>query len=285
MARLFNQRKRQEEMVAAEAAGEDVWRRKFDDHARIGVWQILQATCRRNTTMVEDVAARAQVLLCHDERVHTLSGMSDRSQDFYRYLHQTANERQVASAIEALAWILTNLGNDYGARFETQANELLHSERIAYELVNSQIVELESQELHANVVVPTLRLLSRRPGWEEVERAYQEALHQVADGKYDNAITDAGTVLQEALEAAGCTGKNLGPLISDARQQGILGPHDSKLVTGVESIMEWVSADRSQSGDGHHGDSGATHEDAYFTIHVVGALILRLASGGKRVRE
>ena len=46
--------------------------------------------------------------------------------------------------------------------------------------------------------------------------------------------------------------------------------------------MHWVSADRSEMGDSHKAETTLTRDDAWLTVHVVGALILRLASEGGR---
>jgi hypothetical protein len=143
------------------------------------------------------------------------------------------------------------------------------------------MVDLESEELHVAVVAPALRLLSGRAGFDKVEVAYRDAIKELSDGKPDDAITDAGTALQETLTALGCSGNSLGPLISDARRRGLLAPHDAKLDQAISNVMDWVSADRSQSGEAHH-VSDATVEDAWLILHVVGALILRLVSGPPR---
>lgn len=77
------------------------------------------------------------------------------------------------------------------------------------------------------------------------------------------------------LTLLGCEGNALGPLIASAQKKGVLTGYDVKLVA------EWVSADRSEKGDAHKAAS-VSREDAWFTVHVVGALLLRL-SGGPRV--
>jgi hypothetical protein len=108
-----------------------------------------------------------------------------------------------------------------------------------------------------------------------------DAIKEIASGNADDAITDAGTALQETLTALGCNGNSLGPLIKDAKGHGLLAPHDARLDGAIADVMEWVSADRSQSGEAHH-VSTATIEDAWLIVHIVGALILRLASGPPR---
>jgi hypothetical protein len=128
------------------------------------------------------------------------------------------------------------------------------------------------------VVVPTLRLLAGRVDYAAVEIAYRNALEEISGGKPDDAITDAATALQEMLELLGCEGNALGPLIRDARRKGVLAPHDQTLGDAIAKIGDWVSADRSEMGDGHRGASAATRDDAWLIVHIVGALVLRLAS-------
>lgn len=179
------------------------------------------------------------------------------------------------SVIEAVVIVMR--GNYIEEPVFEVINGILSEERIGYELINDQMVGFESKELHQEVVAPTLRLLSGLAGWDKVESAYQDALKEISGGNAPDAITDAGTALQEALTVLDCKGNALGPLVTSARKKGLLGPHDSKLTDGLEKILDWVSADRSTLGDGHKGGGVATQEDAWFTVHVVGGLILRLA--------
>jgi hypothetical protein len=56
----------------------------------------------------------------------------------------------------------------------------------------------------------------------------------------------------------------------------LLAAHDGALADGIAKIIDWVSADRSNSGDAHNA-APAARDDTWFAVHVVGALILRLA--------
>jgi len=155
--------------------------------------------------------------------------------------------------------------------FDRAVNDILNEHRIGYELIEGHMVEFESKELHEAVVAPTLKLLSGRSAWGKVEQAYQAALKEISAGTAGNAITDAGSALQEALLVANCKGNSLGPLIKSAVSKGVFTGYDAKLA-------EWVSADRSMMGDAHKGASPAAREDAWLTVHIVGALILRMAA-------
>jgi hypothetical protein len=136
--------------------------------------------------------------------------------------------------------------------------------------------------MHATVVEPVLALAQGEPKLAAVEHAYQDALSELKpDGDPSDAVTDAGTALQEMLVAVGARGNALGPLLTDARKRELLAPYDSKLAEAIEGLGDWVSADRSERGDAHH-VRDASRDDAWLAVRVAGALILRLAAGRKR---
>lgn len=120
-----------------------------------------------------------------------------------------------------------------------------------------------------------MRLLHSQPGWADVESAYQEALNQLANDQPANAITDVTRALQLTLEKLGASGNALGPLVKSAKSRGLLRAHDDNLTRGIESFLNWASADRSQAGDAHQSGTEWS-QDAWLSIHVVGALIVRL---------
>jgi hypothetical protein len=122
-----------------------------------------------------------------------------------------------------------------------------------------------------------LVLIASRPGLAKAARDYRNAVEEVQDpkGKPDDAITDAAGALQAMLEAMGAEGNSLSPLFKSARGKGLLGPYDGKLAAAVEALVDWVSADRSGRGDAH-GGGPATRADAWLTVRIVGALLLRL---------
>ncbi len=222
----------------------------------------------------------------------------DTRDQFFRYLSE-CDDDMVPSVLEAF-------GEGYARAFEEEAqrqafsagqppqdgripidgllvreiNRVLAEDRIAFEYINGEMVPFASRELHVEVVQPVLRLLAS-PGWERVEKSYRDALSQLARGEGANAITDAGTSLQEALSHLGAEGNQIGDLATSARKKGIIASHDIPLFQTIDKACRWVSADRSNVGDAHNSDDAET-EDAWFTVHVVGAIILRLASGKPR---
>ena len=278
MEELYGERKRLERIAAAEAAGDSFFTLEFDDAVRAKL-----------EYAITDIGS-AQIIMSEAHKLSLRSlGVrylhSDRYQPFddFKIALSNAYSELIPTLLEALykAYVYLEEVGYWGDRlgragiFEDRTNEVFLAHRVSFEMVNGFMVERESQELHAAVVSPVLRLLSGRNGWEHIEVSYQKALREISEGHPDDAITDAATALQDALTLLGCDGNALGPLISDAKKRNLIAAHDAP-------VLHWVSADRSETGDGHH-KSDASIEDAWLTVHVVGALILRLATGGPRV--
>ena len=113
-------------------------------------------------------------------------------------------------------------------------NNVFEDYRVAFRAVNAEIVPIGSDELHTEVVAPALRLLIGDK-YAKAHSAYLEAVKEIPASPA-NAITDAGTALQEVLTSLGCEGNALGPLIKSARKRGLLASHDETLGAGVEKL-------------------------------------------------
>lgn len=279
---LHFQRKRYAERAAREAAGESFWTTRFDEHVRVRILHSFKDSV--NSHLPYELAHG--LLLRRAGLLWLVSQSLDYAQDLLNYLLQCSDD-MVPSVIE----VMSHVCNDPGVKeqtynwnsdvFDRLVNGILREERIGFELVNSQMIEFSSKELHQEVVAPALLLLVGRSDLEKVESAYRSALEEIARGKPADAITDAGTALQEMLTLLGCDGNALGPLIASARSKGLLAKHDSPMLAAVEKTLHWVSADRSEKGDAHKA-STATIDDAWFTVHIVGAIILRLSKVSPR---
>jgi len=266
------------ERAEREAAGESFWTNDFSERART---RIHHAVLRAGGDAAVSYLRVARQLILDDEGIHYLIDPSSRDSDYLLYLARCESD-MMPTAIEAFyealqdEYIYRNLFRSEWDSFAADVNEILSEERISYELIEGQMTPFSSRELHVKVVAPVLRLI-HRSGWELVESAYQDALGELASGNAPDAITDAGTALQEALTKLGATGNALGPLISSAQRAGLIGPHDQPILEVVARACTWVSADRSQLGDAHN-VTQARIEDAWLCVHIVGAVILRLAT-------
>jgi len=276
-------RKKQQAIAAAEAKGASFWTTKFDAPFRVKLTYALKHAAGGDASTVTAAIVAAQTRLAGELGKYKLTDKAGVSpdEDFFTYLH-TCPDEMVPSVIEALimglraadgsTFVLVSI-----IGFKDDVRTLLDRHRIAWVLEEDEMHELKSKELHSGVIQPTLRLLAENKGLSAVEDAYRKALEKISAGEPESAITAAGTALQEMLRACGCNGNSIGDLVSDARKKGLLAPHDPKLASGIQSMIEWVGADRSEKGDSHKAGT-RSKDDAWLTVHVVGALIVRLAA-------
>jgi hypothetical protein len=280
---LHFQRKRDAERAAREAAGESFWTSKFDNNVRVRILHSFRDAVGEVSLHYE--LARG-LLLRRAGLLYLCQPNTNPVDDLLDYLLHCSDD-MVPSVLEVMSHVCNNQSikqrtNNWDSDvFDPLVNSILREHRISYELVNSQMIEFSSKEIHQVVVVPVLQLLAGRPDLAKVESAYQDALKEISKGAPSDAITDAGTALQEMLQALGCIGNSLGPLIRSARENGFLARHDSPMLGAVLKVLDWVSADRSERGDAHE-VSEASIDDAWFTVHIVGVAILRLSKATPR---
>jgi hypothetical protein len=283
---LHRRRKRLEKLARREAEeGASFWTSSFDETVRT---KIVHAFRDAAGGYDEDYASFARNLILRDEGLMYLTSPTvNHTYDLLNFVMQ-CDDDFVPTVVEAMLTSFAKSSTSYGSRrweapalFRDVIAVVLLEHRVNYDLIDDQMVEFSSREMHESVMVPTLTLLAGRTDLAAAEAAYRDALDEISKGKPGDAITDAGTALQETLLALGCSGNALGPLIKSAKGKGLLARHDSPLLDAVEKTMHWVSADRSESGDAHQ-VADASSDDAWFIVHIVGAVILRLAQGGPR---
>lgn len=285
---LHNRRRRLQELAAAEAQGQSFWTDEFDEQVRTKIAYAFEDATEPAGGLGWQYSILARKLILRDEGIRCLiSGDLTPLEDFEMCV-RSASDEMMPTVVEAMTAALSNYGlniqtlNPLGhSMFERTVRAILSEHRVSYELIDGRMVGFSSRELHVEVVEPVLTLLGGQPGWAKVESAYQDALQELARGEPGDSITDAGTALQEALVFLGCDGNALGPLIKSARTKGLLAPHDSPMVDAIDKLLSWVSADRSVKGDAHNAVKPA-REDAWLTVHVVGALLLRLSKATGR---
>lgn len=296
MSPLYKRRQELRALAEREAQGESFWTSAFSSETRNRLQLVMQSGAGGRDFRTIDAAVR--VLLADLGQLRLGVAHSDSSQEFFAYLAACTDD-MVPSVIEAFGqgYVRAFEGNAQQEQFSRgvaptdntialndllvrEINRVLAEDRVAFEYINGEMVPFSSRELHVEVTQPVLQLLAS-PGWERVERAYQDALSELARGEASNAITDVGTALQEALVHLGAEGSQLGDLIGSAKKKGLIASHDAPLLNSLERACHWVSADRSNKGDAHNADP-SQREDAWLTVHVAGAIILRLSSGQLR---
>lgn len=277
MRQLHYNRKRERQMREQEAQGISLWTDEFPKTVRVKIQNFMEAFDERET-----ILNVASLVLRQGLGLRYLGdGNFSHAYECLVFIARCPNE-YMPSVIEALyegleakAWDREGL-----TTYELFINDLLSSERISFDLIEGRMIEKESQEIHAEVVAPTLTLLSHRQGFTEVEKAYQRSLERLSQRDTGGALTSAGTALQEMLEAVGCSGKTLGEQFRAAKTKELLTGSDSPLLEGVSKTLDWVSGVRNTRSDAHQMED-VKPEEAWMMVHIVGALMLRLAQGAE----
>jgi len=94
---------------------------------------------------------------------------------------------------------------------EEELNRLFERHRFGYRIQDGDAHAVGSPALDEAVVGPAFLALAR-PGWEEAERSFREALrHQRGPAsENDDALTAVNAALEAAMKAMGLKGSTLG---------------------------------------------------------------------------
>ena len=276
------------------AAGEPLWTKTFSPEVRtkllgiLDVWLryippghdyvtpgLIEGEVRKRERIAQDKARWAQevnLVLKVERGIELSSGTLTPDELLERF--RDATDEVIPAILEASIRVANRANTpDLGHRVK----QVLETERIAYRLIDAKLVPFDSSELQQSVVEPALRLLAGRPGLDEIERLYQDALREVGSNPV-SAIMDASRALQATLTTIGYQGNSMSDQLRHAVGRGALVRHSAKFGDAIDAIAHWVNADRSDTGDTPN-LAKATTEDAWFVVHVVGALIVRLAEG------
>jgi hypothetical protein len=167
------------------------------------------------------------------------------------------------------------------ADIEDRVNTLCERHRFGYRFAGGEARKLSSPALEATIVGPTL-LAAQRPGWEQVERSYREALHHQRGGETDDAVTAAHAALEAALKAVGMSGQ-FSTMAKQFRNSSFVPPYLRGTPQALDALLDLLAksnAVRSTEGDAHGKAPGATDvppELADLAVHWAGAFIVYLA--------
>lgn len=281
---FFSERLRLRRQTEREAAGEVLWGETISEPARVMIAQLWLDSISALNLITFSGDPMRQFAGLVTAAVRRNAGRGPVCVTPQGLAESKAATPELLDVFEALYEVLRGADQAYrgvASAFEERLNEVLNAHRVAFKMIEGKMVPFSGDPVYSATIEPTVRLLIDRR-FDGAQAAFLKSLREIQNGVPDDAITDAGTALQETLVALGCQGDVLGRLIQDARGRGLLAGHDEKLTAGIFSFLNWASADRSQTGDAHK-KSDATLGDAWLAVHVVGALILRLASDDPRV--
>lgn len=281
----FGLRKKRGYQTELEAAGKNLWTDRLSPVVRVQFTHIIKNSVEQHylNDQISDVERHVSfqfgfISLSHAFGFRTLSSLE---QVLNAILYEECEEDVVFSLLEAVWDIVPHypgghVPNPRGI-YSHDLRVVLEDARVSYDFVEGNIVPRGEQEMHVEVVVPTITLLSGRPSFEDAERNYMDALTSIRQGRFDDAVTNAAAAVEATLRILGC---------GDARtafakrgavaiERNLLAPHD-------KGLLGWITATRGLEGDAHGQGSHTTRADAWLVVHVAGALILRLVDGPNR---
>lgn len=165
---------------------------------------------------------------------------------------------------------------------EARLNEIFDRHRFAYRMRDNRVERIESPALAGAVVGPTL-LAAQRPGWEQVEKSYREALRHQRGGidEQDDSITAAHAALEAAMKAAGLRGNEFGQLTQALRKSNLVPSQLVEVPDLLDKLLKRSAAVRNTMGDAHGKAPGAKTVPralASLAVHWTGAFIVYLAA-------
>ena len=169
----------------------------------------------------------------------------------------------------------------FSANIEQDVNDLFDRHRLGYRIENGAVVPISSPLLDVEVVGPAL-LAVTRPGWDQVQRSFLEALdHQRRSDEHGEALTAANAAVEAALKAAGYSGATLGDLAKSFRNAPVAAGYSPQVVQTLVQLLQQLIAWRSHSGSAHGKAPEAGEpppELVALAIHWAGAFIAYLAA-------
>ncbi|WP_156969623.1 abortive infection family protein [Knoellia subterranea] len=113
-----------------------------------------------------------------------------------------------------------------------------------------EVMFREFSGTRAVVEGPTLDALDG-VGWTDVADKLREAEGEIRADRFGDAITDSAVALEVALRRAGHEGNTLGERLKSARRSGGFAGADTKLGSGLEELVAWMTAVRNTKSDAH----------------------------------
>lgn len=167
------------------------------------------------------------------------------------------------------------------ADIERHLNVAFARHRFGYRVSDGQVRRIGSPAMDEVVVGPAL-IATSKPGWEQVDRSYRDALNHRRGGVDERgaAITDAHAALEAAMKAAGLKGDTLAALAKSFRNSGIVLAQLEGVPDMLDKLLKRSQSVRDSLSDAHGRAAGTPEVPAEvvdLAIHWTGAFIVYLA--------
>ena len=237
-----------------------------------------------NTLRREYGAFRLQ----HDKEYFPNGAMGELKEHMLR-----AAPEYVLDALELVCRTLTSLiaaspaGSQWTQRYVDAIDEINHRFRehgVGFEFANGEILRIDSQLLHAEVVKPALQLL-HGPGYEGAKEEFLNAYSHYRSQDNKEAVTNAAkafeSVMKVILSKRGWTHNATDPakkLIAALIYGGLLPSYSENQLTGLSMLLEGIPTPRNKNAA--HGQGAApvamSDEMTGYVLHMTASTIVFL---------
>lgn len=170
-----------------------------------------------------------------------------------------------------------NCINELNARFKEHG--------LGYELINNEIIRIDTQIIHAEAVKPAIGLLNQA-SFEGAQDEFLSAYHHYRNGHHKEAITEANKSLESTMKVI-CDQKGWNYKKSDTAKKlivicmdnGLFPSHYQSHLSALANLLEGVTTIRNN--DGGHGQGAEIKViDAHivsYVLHMTASAVVLLA--------
>lgn len=267
--------------------------------AAIGIWahdtSYFYRHGNKGWTLVDDIMTREH------ESYYKMRGNSNLDTPRARFLHFVRNASDVdewLSIVEVACRLLSALRSEPSARGATESgpravdeiNARLQEHSVGYQFENGEIIRVDSQFTHAEIIKPALALLTKR-GFETANDDFMTAHRHYRNHENKDAVVAANRAFESALKAVFKlngweygAGDRASDLVKKARQSGLFPDY---LDSGFDSYIAMMKTGlpNVRNNAGGHGSGPADPEvPAYlarYAIDMTAANIVLIATAAE----
>jgi hypothetical protein len=246
--------------------------------------------------------------LCREYGLLSLSGVNRRNTTSFReelhiFMRSELDVERCLDAVELSFWVIEKFTKRYAymhrqdgekrAEIATaELNQRFQSKGIGYQYSDGKIIRVDSQYLHAEVVVPSLRLLSAAM-YAGAQEEYLKAHEHYRHGRHKEALVDCLKSFESMMKII-CTNRNWAyshtatakTLIQTCLDNGLIPKFWQEHYTSLRCLLEsGIPTGRNKMGGHGQGDTRISVPDhmVAYMLHMTASALVFLAEADRSI--